>query len=485
MRILFINPWLKTLFGDERARPGHPHLGLSYLISTLKENGIGSIEVFDQGLENDDSLLFRKIDEFRPELIGLTTFSYCRDYATDLVKLIKERTSAPLIAGGPHVSAMGEKIFKDMPVDFAMQGESEASFIRFLNEFSGMKKYSSVPNLIWRDKQGGVKVNPQGPLITEVDKIPFPSYEEFGFERYNYYESRSMPIITSRGCPYNCNYCSVMLSMGKKFRARSPESVISEMKHWIARYGIKRFEINDDCFSLDLKRAERICDLIIREGLNIKYELYNGIRPDRVTKRLFTKMKDSGCVFLSFGCESGDQEVVDRMGKNLRIESVSEAVKLANSAGIRNSVNFIIGHSGETYEKTLKSIKLAEELPTNFVNFYNVIPYPGTELYDWAVKNAEGMMPLEQYLGKVGSRDLTPVFWTKDFTREERIEALKKGYDLYQKTILKFRFGKRAGALAYLLSKNNFLFTLGRKFALDSRVGFKMYSLLTRNSRKV
>ena len=484
MNILFINPWLKTLFGDEKAKPGHPHLGLAYLIAVLKQNGISNIDIYDQGLENDDRVLFEKIDILKPDLIGMTTFSYCYDYATDLISKIKKYTGIPLIIGGPHVSAIKQDILLKTPVNFAMKGESEISFLKFIAELGDSKNYSKVGNLIWRDTRGNIVENEMEPFIKNIDTIPFPSYESFYFERYNYFVTKTLPIVTSRGCPYGCNYCSVKLSMGRRFRARSPENVIEEMKHWIETYGIEKFEVNDDCFTLDMERAEKICDLIIKEGLNIKYEMYNGIRADKISERLLRKMRDSGCLFVSYGCESGNQGIINNMGKALKIEKIREAVELTNKVGIRNSVNFIIGHKGETYETAMESIRFAKTLPTNFVNFYNLIPYPGTDLYNWASKNASYMMPLGEYLGKVGSRDLTPVFETKGFPREDRIKALKRGYALYEKTILQFRLGKILGYIAYLISRNRILFSVGRKFALDNRLGFHIYSLLSFKSRR-
>jgi len=484
MNILFINPWLKTLFGDEKAKPGHPHLGLAYLIAVLKENGINNVNIYDQGLEDDDRVLFKKIDILKPDLIAMTTFSYCYDYATDLISKIKGYTGTPLIIGGPHVSATKEDILVRTLADFAMKGESEVSFIKFISELSDSKNYSKVGNLIWRDTRGNIVENEMEPFIKDIDVIPFPSYESFHFERYNYFGTKTLPIITSRGCPYGCNYCSVKLSMGKRFRPRSPENVIAEMKHWVKTYGIEKFEVNDDCFTLDMERAEKICDLIIKENLNIKYELYNGIRADRITERLLRKMKDSGCMFVSYGCESGNQSIVDNMGKSLKVEKIREAVELTNKAGIRNSVNFIIGHKGETYVTAMESIRFAKILPTNFVNFYNLIPYPGTDLYNWASKNASYMMSLDEYLGKIGSRDLTPVFETEEFPRKDRVKALKKGYALYERTVLQFRLGKFLGYIAYLISRNHILFSLGRKFALSNRLGFRIYSLLSFKSRK-
>lgn len=487
MRILFINPWLKTLFGDEKAKPGHPHLGIAYLISVLKQNGFRNkdIDIYDQGLEENDKILYEKIDKLKPDLIAMTTFSYCIAYADDLIKKVKNYKNIPIIIGGPHVSAVKKEVLEAMKADFAMQGESEVSFMEFLKEFEGSKDYLKVGNLIWRDASGDVIENEKESLIKDLDSIPFPSFESFEFEKYPYFITKTLPIITSRGCPYGCNYCSVKLSMGRGFRPRSPENVIEEMKHWIKTYGIEKFEVNDDCFSLDIERAEKICDLIIREGLNIKYEMYNGIRADRVTEQLLKKMKNSGCIFVAYGCESGNQNIVNNIGKALKIEKVREAVELANKIGIKNSVNFIVGHKGETYKTAMESVKFAKTLPTNFVNFYNIVPYPGTELYDWARKNASYMMSTSEYMGRIASRDLTPVFETKEFTKEERIKVLKKGYALYERTVLEFRLGKILGYLAYVVSRNRLLFSVGRKIALSNKIGFWIYSELSSKSRVI
>lgn len=484
MRILLVNPWLKTAFGDERARPVHPHLGLAYLIAVLKQAGIKAIDVYDQGLEDDTEVLCKKIDAGRPDLIGLTTFSYCYDHANELIKTIKGYTSVPLIIGGPHVSALRGEVLATTTADFAMKGESEASFVRFIEEFSESKNYARVGNLIWKNPLGSLVENQAHPLIEDLDRIPFPCYDAFHFERYNYFAARTLPIITSRGCPYGCNYCSVKLSMGRRFRARSPENVVEEMRHWVKVYKIERFDINDDCFTLNIDRAESICDLLIKEGLNIKYRLYNGIRADRVTERLLRKMKESGCIFISYGCESGNQGIINNMGKALRVERVREAVGLTNKVGIRNAVNFIIGHKGETYETAMDSLKLAKSLPTGFVNFYNAVPYPGTDLYNWATENATYMMPMQEYLGRVGYRDLVPVFDTKEFPREERIKALRQGYDLYERTIMQFTLGKFWGYLAYIATRNRVIFSVTRRIALNSKIGFYVYRLVSRRSKK-
>ncbi len=344
MKALFVSPWLNAFLGNEKQSPSSPHLGLAYLIAILKQNGVNEIDVYDEGIENDDEILFKKIDTLRPDIIGITAFSFGYENARNLIKKIKEYTDVPIIIGGPHVSAVKGQVLTTSVADFAMKGESELSFIKFLTELSGSKNFKKVKNLIWRDSFSNIVENENEPLIENIDEIPFPDYDIFSFERYNNFTIKLIPIITSRGCPYGCNYCSVKLSMGRGFRPRSPENVILEMKHWIKIYKIKKFGINDDCFNLDIKRAEKICDLIIKEGLDITYGLYSGLRADRVTEQLLQKMKESGCVFISYGCESGNQDIINNMGKSLKIGDVRKAVNLTNKFNISNSVNFIIGH---------------------------------------------------------------------------------------------------------------------------------------------
>jgi len=483
MKILFIVPWVKSLFGDEYSLPGHPHVGVAYLSAVLKQNR-HKVKIFDQAIENDDRGLFKLIKTFKPDIVGITTFSYCYQYVFELIQNLKAFTAIPLIVGGAHVSAVKKQILIETNADFAMKGEGERNFLLFLNELRKKRpNFRKIPNLIWQDEKEEVIENQNGPLIKDLDDLPFPDYSEFKLKKYSYYNTKTIPIITSRGCPYNCNYCSVHLSMGRGFRSRSPQNVVAEIQHWRNRR-FRNFEINDDCFSLDLKRAEKICDLIIKNRLNITYQLYNGIRVDRISKRLLQKMKASGCVFISYGVESGCQKIIDFIGKGITLEQAKKAVRWTNEVGIKNSVNFITGHPGETYQTAMQTLKFAKDLPTNFVNIYNLIPYPGTVLHEWIEKNGKWIYHPEYALKNIGSRDLKPVFETSEFTEKERKEILKKGFALYDRTILTFRLDKILGTLVYYITRMRAIAKTGRYLALDNKIGSFIYHLLSSHSRK-
>lgn len=481
-RILFVIPRVKSLFGDDYARPGHPHVGIAYLSAFLKHNKI-NVAIFDAGVESDEQVLDKLIHSFKPELIGVTAFSYCYHLAEDVVRIVRTYTRTPIVMGGPHVSAARREVLENREIDFAIKGEGEFTLLELVSAIhNGRLDYSMINGLIWRSEIG-ITENQDRPFNTDLNALPFPDYESFSLSQYiNTAKERRLPIITSRGCPYSCNFCSVRLSMGKRFRSRSPENIVEEISNWHSK-GFVSFDFNDDCFNFDPQRAIAICDLILEHGLKISYQLYNGIRADRVTRELLKKMKISGCAFISFGCESGSDEILKVIQKGLTLDKVRRAVAWSNEAGIRNSVNFIIGHPHETYQSAMETLNFARSLPADFVNVFNLVPYPGTDLYRWIKENGRFLVDEKNYLQGIAAYDDNPVFETKEFPRKERIMALKKGRALYERRIMQFRLGKYFGYFAYLLMRIRPIAKLGRNLALSNNFGNKIYLLLSRNSR--
>jgi len=471
------------MFGTEKGIPIHPHVGIAYLVSILKQNG-HKFKIIDCGIEeNWTDELKKTIKTFSPNIIGITGFSYAYKYLYQTIKKIQTITKTPILLGGPHVSANKEKILKETKVDYAMYGESETSIINFIQVFSQKKSdFSKVPNLIWQKNKKTI-INPPASLIYHLDNLPFPDYESFKIHKYPCYYEKIIPIITSRGCPYGCNYCSVRFSMGQSFRPRSPQNVIDEIKYWVKK-GFNSFDFNDDCFTLDINRAEKICDLIIKNKLKIKFQLYNGIRVNNITLKLLKKLKKAGCYFIAYGCESGSQKTLNLIKKNITLDQVRKAVKYTNQANIRHAVNFIIGHQQETYKDALETLSFAKSLNCDYVNFYNLVPYPGTEVYNWATKHAHFLIPKNQYLKNISYRDINPIFETKEFTKDQRIKVMKKGFALYEKKLYRFRFGKILGSLFYLITRIPLLAHLSRKLVYNNKFIRKIFTYLVSNSKK-
>ena len=478
MKIQFIIPKNKSLLGHKYTPPGHPHLGVAYLGAFLKKYG-HEVRIYDDGLKNSYSLV-DSIKEFSPDLVGVTSFSYCYDYAIDCIDRVKSNFDTPVVLGGPHVSAAKRAVLQDTDVDFAIIKEGEHSLLDLLNALKQNREdFSDIKNLIWR-RNGEVIENQEMPFIENLDELPFPDYSLFEVEKYEYgsSESRSTAIVTSRGCPYRCTYCATLLSMGRVFRTRSAENVFAEIEQ---RYkeGFQEFDINDDCFSLDIERANRIFDLIIKSGFKLRFKCFNGFRVDRITLDLFKKMKKAGFYFLAFGCESGNQQVLNNIKKSITLDQVRNAVKLANESGIDCCVNFIIGHPTETYEQAMDTLKFAKSLNCNYVNFSNLIPYPGTEAYAWAEKNAHFLIDKSEYLRSLSTYDNKPIFETKEFTAKQRLKVTKLGHSYYYKRILMWRLGKALGLFVYLISKIPFLRTVLSDFALNHKAGQRIYNFLS------
>jgi len=488
MKILFAIPKEKNLFGDDPALPegtegigNRPHLGIAYLASFMKQHGI-SVGIYDDTIYNSTQKLGEMVNDFQPDIIGVTAFSYSYKYLIELIHKIKTISQKPIVVGGPHVSATKDEILKNSPADFAVKGEGEFTLLELLQHLQDDKPdFSAIKGLIWRSGNDIIE-NADREFITDVDSLPCPDFEAFPVEKYSNFQSKRLPVISSRGCPYACTFCSVRLSMGRGFRARTPENFVAELKHWYDK-GWTNFEFCDDCYSADMKRVTEISDLIIKNGLNLKYEIHTGIRVDRVSPKLLGKLKESGCILVNFGMESGNEQILRNIRKNINLDQIRKAVAWANEAGIPNAGHFVIGHQGETFETAMDSIRFAKTLPTRFVSFYNLIPYPGTEVFEWAKKNGRFLVPLDNYLQNISYRDNVPVFETKEFTAEQRRYVMKKGFALYERKFFEFRLGKTLGLLAYMLARIGPVAKLGRSFISNNKIGHNLYFFLSRTSR--
>ncbi len=463
MKILFVIPRQATTLNE---KPKHPHVGVAYLSSWLAKNDI-SIDIFDDGIEESYEKLENKIKDDNIGLIAITMYSYGYNNGIDLINFVKNKANTPLVVGGAHVSATKKQILQETTADFAIKHEGEKTLLELFQYVSeGNHNYCDIDGLIWRNNNEIIE-NKDRPFLTskELDELPLPDYyTAFDFSKYIYHQFKALPIITSRGCPYMCNYCSVKLSMGRGFRFRSPENVLSELETLYDK-GIRFFDINDDCFTLDMKRANDICDRIIKSGMKIKFSLYNGIRVDRIDYDLLSKMKEAGCTFIVFGCESGNNEVLKEIKKGITTQQVFQVSKWARALKINHAVNFITGLPRETYKTALDSIDFARKLPCNFVNFYNLVPYPHTEVYEWVLNNGRFLINSNDYLKSVSIGDNVPIFETQEFTKEERLKINKMGFNMNERKILEFRFGKFIGGIIFYITRISYMHKIALKVA--------------------
>lgn len=269
-------------------------------------------------------------------------------------------------------------------------------------------------------------------------------------------------MLPSRGCPYNCIYCTVGLVSGRPWRSRTPENIIAELKSAKKKYGITEFEILDDTFTQKVDRAIKFCDLLINEKINLKWSCPNGIRADRINEELAQKMKESGCHTVLFGVESGNPEVFENIKKGETLEDIERAVKIFKNAGIKAGGYFIIGLPYDNLEKTMESLQFARKIGLDWSHFNILVPYPKTRVWD-SITN-EGRFIEDYKRGSHFANIIKPVFEMKNFTAQDLVAAYEMVhtkqrlfYMMLDKNKPRWR---RYVRISYLLLKYEFFYSL-------------------------
>lgn len=406
---------MKIVFIDTKGYSDCLNTGLGYLSAALKKKGHEiSVIDFNNKKGDEDSRIMATKDA---DIIGFSIKSATLKSAVEAAAKTKQiNKKALMIAGGPHITIDGYSFMKEHDVfDIAVIGEGESTIC----EIAGGKKPEKISGIIFRN---GRKITPntRKEWIKNLDGLTFPDYDSFDSVGG---KIGSYPLVTSRGCPYNCTYCSVGDVIGKRWRARSPENIIKELFHAKEHYKSNEFRILDDDFTLDMNRAKKLCQMMIDEKLGMKWLCPNGIRADRLDAELLELMKESGCYSISLGIESLAPDVFEKINKGESLEDIRNAVRNAKKAGIRVEGFFIIGLPGSTYKKDKQSIKEAKKLKLDAASWGILVPYPGTKVWEWLASNKDARILKDWKEGFHLGIKPEPVFETKDYTASERLKA--------------------------------------------------------------
>ena len=380
MKVLLINPKIDLPI-DVRSSPS---LGLAYLAAMSEQRG-DEVRVLDMDVE--DTPLRQVVREHMPEVIGITANTIQIAGAWRAARELKHITHATVVLGGPHPTFLPAESVERPEIDIVVRGEGELSWVDLCAHLEKADSLDRVRGITYQG-DGAVIDNPDRPVIEDVDSLPFPSYHLFKMDRYtnlqptlDHIGGPSYPILSSRGCPYRCTYCSQILP--RRWRARSPENVVEEWRWLVKDLGAKEIGVLDDSFNIDRGRVLAICDLIIAQGLNhVPWIMINGIRANLVDEELLGRMREAGCIRTAFGVESGNQRILDTViDKHLALDQVRAAFKAARSVGMETIGFFIIGLPGETEETMEDTIRFACELDPIVANFSMATPFPGTDMY--------------------------------------------------------------------------------------------------------
>ena len=405
MRVLLINPKFRLPI-DTRTTA---HLGLAYLGAVSEKRG-DQVVVFDADIEKQPVTEF--VREYRPHIIGITANTPQVKQAWRTAKAIKEFYDCPIVLGGPHVSVLPEESAEKPYVDICARGEGEETWIdicerleQFLLEHPEYNEgnfstaaFMHPENEVFKDCTGVTYKTSDGQIhntadrnpIADLDSLPWPAYHLFKMERYTNLQpatdhvdgARSFSILTSRGCPYRCTFCSQSI-MPIKWRSRSPESVLAEWRHLVEDLGAEEIGVLDDSANIRVRRLEEMANLIIENNLNhVPWIFVNGIRANLASKELLTLLKRAGLKRTAFGVETGDPEILKSIDKKVDHDTIRAAFKNAKEVGLETIAFMIIGLPGETRQTMQNSINFAIEIDPMIANFSMMTPYPGTKVYE-------------------------------------------------------------------------------------------------------
>jgi len=393
IKIVLLNPPYTNFEGLKESGGHLLPLGLAYLASYLRSKLACRIFIIDAEAEGlNYQKIKARIQELQPQVIGITCPTPTMDHVFKIAEMIKKEIAADLlmVAGGIHPTALPEETVKNEYIDFVVKGEGEITFYELIKAIAeGQTDFSSIPGLYFKKNGQVVATLPRLP-IANLDDIPFPARDLFKLELYRSAPTKKVsddpsgPLLTSRGCAFGCVHCISQCLWGRMIRFRSTENVIKEIEECLEKFGIKEFNFFDDTFTLKEDRALAICQKIVDKGFNISWVSFS--RVNTITEKLVALMKAAGCKKISFGLESGSQEILDLMQKNATIEMGKQAVLMVARAGIFVHASFMFGNLGETEATIKQTIAFAKSLPLDNATFFITSPFPGTELYQVAKK---------------------------------------------------------------------------------------------------
>jgi anaerobic magnesium-protoporphyrin IX monomethyl ester cyclase len=368
-----------------------PPLGLGYVAASLRREGF-SVELVDCTFLTWDEAIAR-VKRSQPDIIGFYSMFSMKKTSVEMARLLR-RDCGLLVVGGP-LPTFNPTSYLDV-FDVAVLGEGEEAMVEVAECFERGVDFSAVRGIAYRENRE-VRFTEARKFVGDLDCLPFPARDLFDNEAYKrYYLGRFgysiSPLITSRGCPFSCDFCSRPV-FGQSFRKRSTVNIVDEVEE-IVRLGYDRVWFADDCFTLNRGQVLGVCDELTKRGLRVGWECLS--RVDTMDREVAGRMRAAGCVRVFFGIESGTDVVLSLMRKQITVEQARNAVYSAKSTGLQVGAFFILGYPGENDDSVLNTVRFASGLPLDYLSFTLPYPIPGTALFE-RVKNNGGFIEDEDY----------------------------------------------------------------------------------------
>ena len=375
MKILLVNP--PVSFSYYSMGLSRPPLGLAYMAALLTDTH--HVEIVDFNIEKG-SWKHKSYADF--DIVGISADTARYSVAMKIARLAKA-AGATVVMGGPHVSFFDTDALESGAVDYIVRNEGEYSFRSLVKFLSHEIPIEEVPGLSYMADRGIVRT-PNPPFITDLDSLPLPARELLPLRRYKEkIDGRPMTtMITSRGCPFNCNFCSSSQFSGVRWRPRSVEGIFEEIELVYRKYDYKAINFIDDNFTLNPDRAVKLSERIIASGFDLNWEAMSHVETVVKNPGMVKTMARSGLKWMFLGFESGSQEILNEYGKKSTVQDAKKAVDILHENGVKIIGAFILGALGDN-ERTMKeTIDLAKSLNPSRAQFSLLTPYPGTRLFE-------------------------------------------------------------------------------------------------------
>jgi radical SAM superfamily enzyme YgiQ (UPF0313 family) len=380
MKVLLINP------PYEESVYLHAPLGLCYVASVLERDG-HEVQILDFPAEKVTMSEYRRLlKRWKPDIVGITSMTPHIKSASEIAKTTRKvLPKIKIILGGPHVTILPRRTMNEIPeIDIGILGEGEYTIAEITKRMEAKSDISSMKGTIVR-KGKSLKNNGPSARIENLDELPFPARHLLkGKYHKSLGKSPYATMMTSRGCPYSCLFCAKEI-FGRSYRARSVENVMDEIRLLKEKQGINELIFFDDSFTLKKDRVIELCNSLIKDDLGIQWKCET--RANLVDGTLLNIMKAAGCYLVAYGIESGVQKNLDFLNKGTTLGQIRKAISATKEAGILAQGYFIFGIPGEMKDDMKKTSEFALSLDLDFTQFSLLIPFPGTELYNYAEKN--------------------------------------------------------------------------------------------------
>jgi anaerobic magnesium-protoporphyrin IX monomethyl ester cyclase len=405
----------------------HPYLpiGLAYLAAVLEAKGNEVLVLDCLASDIDQEKLKQNLASFNPNVVGISSMTPMVPSTMLAAKGAKEVCpNSTVVLGGPHASFMDKQILTEEPsVDVIVRGEGEQTLLELTQKIANQESLSAVEGITFR-KENQILQNPTRPYIQNLDELPFPAYKHFSLDKYRLFGKLFFPVITSRGCPFQCSFCTSSRILGKQYRARTAKNIGAELELLKNQYHADSFTFYDDTLTLDKNRIFEICNEIRSRKIDIPWDCQT--RVDQISEEVLAKMKETNCQQVFFGAESGCQDVLNWVKKRTTVTQNEAAIKMAKKAGLFVAISIIIGYPGETAEMRKETLNFLRRAEPDDVYLCIATPYPGTDLRLLVEQMGLKMSPdWEKY------DTTTPVFENPLLPDEEALKIRQQFYDSF------------------------------------------------------